>query len=67
MSNNVWIVRALVRQISPQCIKTHYMIHRETPLSIVMCLGWNIVLTTVVTVVNLTLLFYCEARIAISL
>ncbi|XP_035217872.1 protein FAM200A-like [Stegodyphus dumicola] len=38
---------------SPQCIWTHCMIHREALASKEMSPGLNIVLTTVVTVVNL--------------
>ncbi|GFV75808.1 scan domain-containing protein 3-like protein [Trichonephila clavipes] len=45
-------IQALVKQKSPLCIWTHCMIHREALASKEMSPGLNIVLMTVVTVVN---------------
>lgn len=52
MSGRFQSVQALVKQKSPQCVWTHCMIHREALASKEMSPGLNIVLTTVVTVVN---------------
>ncbi|GFV74681.1 SCAN domain-containing protein 3 [Trichonephila clavipes] len=45
-------IQALVKQKSPLCIWTHCMIHREALASKEISPGLNIVLMTVVTVVN---------------
>lgn len=52
MSGRFQSIQALVKQKSPQCVWTHCMIHREALASKEMSPGLNIVLTTVVTVVN---------------
>ncbi|GFY32236.1 zinc finger BED domain-containing protein 5 [Trichonephila clavipes] len=52
MSGRFKSIQALVKQKSPLCIWTHCMIHREALASKEMSPGLNIVLTTVVTVVN---------------
>lgn len=52
MSGRFQSIQALVKQESPQCVWTHCMIHREALASKEMSPGLNIVLTTVVTVVN---------------
>ncbi|GFU40053.1 zinc finger MYM-type protein 6 [Trichonephila clavipes] len=66
MSGRFKSIQALVKQKSPLCIWTHCMIHRESLASKEISPGLNIVLMTVVTVVNYikmrSLLFYCEAR-----
>ncbi|GFX52866.1 SCAN domain-containing protein 3 [Trichonephila clavipes] len=52
MSGRFKSIQVLVKQKSPLCIWTHYMIHRETLDSKEMSPGLNIVLMTAVTVVN---------------
>lgn len=52
MSGRFQSIQALVKQKSALCIWTHCMIHREALASKEMSPGLNIVLTTVVTVVN---------------
>ncbi|GFX88874.1 SCAN domain-containing protein 3 [Trichonephila clavipes] len=52
MSGRFKSIQALVKQKSPLCIWTHCMIHREALASKEISLGLNIVLMTVVTVVN---------------
>ncbi|GFV09568.1 SCAN domain-containing protein 3 [Trichonephila clavipes] len=52
MSGRFKSIQALVKQKSPLCIWTHCMIHREALASKEMSPGLNIVLMTVVTVVN---------------
>lgn len=52
MSGRFQSMQTLVKQKSSQCIWTHCMIHREALASKEMCTGLNIVLSTVVTVVN---------------
>ncbi|GFY32647.1 zinc finger MYM-type protein 6 [Trichonephila clavipes] len=52
MSERFKSIQALVKQKSPLCIWTHCMIHREALASKEMSPGLNIVLMTVVTVVN---------------
>ncbi|XP_071037887.1 zinc finger BED domain-containing protein 5-like [Parasteatoda tepidariorum] len=52
MSGRFKSVQALVKQKSPQCVWTHCLIHREALASKEMSRGLNIVLTTVVTIVN---------------
>ncbi|GFY12595.1 SCAN domain-containing protein 3 [Trichonephila clavipes] len=52
MSGKFKSIQALVKQKSPLCIWTHCMIHRETLASKEISPGLNIVLMTVVTVVN---------------
>ncbi|XP_072377896.1 protein FAM200A-like [Diabrotica undecimpunctata] len=52
MSGKFHSLQALVKQKSPMCIWTHSMIHREALASKKMSPVLNIVLTTVVTVVN---------------
>nr|XP_042913465.1 zinc finger BED domain-containing protein 5-like [Parasteatoda tepidariorum] len=52
MSGRFKSVQALVKQKSPQCVWTHCMIHREALASKEISRGLNIVLTTVVTIVN---------------
>ncbi|GFW10674.1 zinc finger MYM-type protein 6 [Trichonephila clavipes] len=52
MSGRFKSIQALVKQKSPLCIWTHCMIHRESLASKEISPGLNIVLMTVVTVVN---------------
>ncbi|GFV68149.1 SCAN domain-containing protein 3 [Trichonephila clavipes] len=52
MSGRFKSIQALVKQKSPLCIWTHCMIHREALASKEISPGLNIVLMTVVTVVN---------------
>ncbi|GFW03015.1 SCAN domain-containing protein 3 [Trichonephila clavipes] len=52
MSGRFKSIQALVKQKSPLCIWTHFMIHREALASKEISPGLNIVLMTVVTVVN---------------
>ncbi|GFX41248.1 protein FAM200B [Trichonephila clavipes] len=52
MSGRFKSIQALVKQNSPLCIWTHCMIHREALASKEISPGLNIVLMTVVTVVN---------------
>lgn len=52
MSGRFKSLQALVREKSPQCIWTHCMIHREALAAKELSPDLNIVLTTVVTVVN---------------
>ncbi|GFT43673.1 SCAN domain-containing protein 3 [Trichonephila clavipes] len=52
MSGRFKSMQALVKQKSPLCIWTHCMIHREALASKEISPGLNIVLMTVVTVVN---------------
>ncbi|GFY12613.1 SCAN domain-containing protein 3 [Trichonephila clavipes] len=52
MSGKFKSIQALVKQKSPLCIWTHCMIHREALVSKEISPGLNIVLMTVVTVVN---------------
>ncbi|GFU69580.1 SCAN domain-containing protein 3 [Trichonephila clavipes] len=52
MSGRFKSIQALVKQKSPLCIWTHCMIHREALASKEISSGLNIVLMTVVTVVN---------------
>ncbi|GFU02745.1 SCAN domain-containing protein 3 [Trichonephila clavipes] len=52
MSGRFKSIQALVKQKSPLCIWTHCMIHREALASKEISRGLNIVLMTVVTVVN---------------
>ncbi|GFW20767.1 protein ZBED8 [Trichonephila clavipes] len=52
MSGSFKSIQALVKQKSPHCIWTHCMIHREALVSKEISPGLNIVLMTVVAVVN---------------
>ncbi|GFU23708.1 SCAN domain-containing protein 3 [Trichonephila clavipes] len=52
MSGRFKSIQALVKQKSPLCIWTHCMIHREALASKEISPGLNIVLMTIVTVVN---------------
>ncbi|GFU75415.1 zinc finger BED domain-containing protein 5 [Trichonephila clavipes] len=52
MSGRFKSIPALVKQKSPQCIWTHCMIHKEALVSKEISPGLNIVLMTVVSVVN---------------
>ncbi|GFT22416.1 SCAN domain-containing protein 3 [Trichonephila clavipes] len=63
MSGRFKSKQALVKQKSPLCIWTHCIIHREVLASKEMSPGLNIVLMTVVTVVNYIKMTPLKSRI----
>ncbi|GFU07334.1 SCAN domain-containing protein 3 [Trichonephila clavipes] len=63
MSGRFKSIQALVKQKSPLCIWTHCMIHREALASKEISPGLNIVLMTVVTVVNYIKMSPLKSRI----
>ncbi|GFV46569.1 zinc finger BED domain-containing protein 5 [Trichonephila clavipes] len=63
MSGRLKSIQALVKQKYPLCIWTHCMIHREALASKEMSPGLNIVLMTVVTVVNYIKMRSLKSRI----
>ncbi|GBL79466.1 SCAN domain-containing protein 3 [Araneus ventricosus] len=67
MSGRFQSMQALVKQKSPQCVWTHCMIHREALASKEMSLVLNIVLTTVVTVINYMKMRSLKSRISSAL